>query len=274
MKIVESQPNLDIDLPNITADSTFTVWNKDTKSYEKANYIKDTGLPSTSHILIYYGLTGQGKTSLLCSLITSKKKGSKVYRGVFDKIYICASYTSMRSIAGDPFKSIPEDQYYETFNEGFLRDVTQRVHENALEDMHSLIIIDDAVSRLKRLADPLSNLLLTHRHLKTSVHILAQDVMQVPLSIRANLTGGFFFKQSNYKRIQLLREEYLSFLSPEEYKKFECYIWKKKGDCLYVNFRLPYRYHRIRDLKVREITFEDLDSKCEDEPPENNDASK
>ena len=154
--------------------------NKETKSYEKANYIKDTGLPSTSHILIYYGLTGQGKTSLLCSLITSKKKGSKVYRGVFDKIYICASYTSMRSIAGDPFKSIPEDQYYETFNESFLRDVTQRVHENALEDMHSLIIIDDAVSRLKRLADPLSNLLLTHRHLKTSVHILAQDVMQVP----------------------------------------------------------------------------------------------
>ena len=89
--------------------------------------------------------------------------------------------------------------------------------------------------------------------------------MQVPLSIRANLTGGFFFKQSNYKRIQLLREEYLSFLSPEEYKKFECYIWKKKGDCLYINFRLPYRYHHIRDLKVREIAFQDLESQehCE-----------
>ena len=91
MKIVEQKPTLDIDLPTITADSTFTVWNKDTKKYEKANYIKETGLPSSSHILIYYGLTGQGKTSLLCSLVTSKKKGSKVYRlgGVFDKIYIC-----------------------------------------------------------------------------------------------------------------------------------------------------------------------------------------
>ena len=265
MKIVEGQSNLDIDLPNITADSTFEIWNKTTRQYEKANYIKDTGLPSSNHILIYYGLTGQGKTSLLTSLITSKKQGSKVYRGVFDKIYICASYTSMRSISGDPFKSIPENQYYEEFNEAFLRDVTARVHDNALEDMHSLIIIDDAVSRLKRLADPLSNLLLTHRHLKTSVHILAQDICQVPLSIRANLTGGFFFKQSNAKRIQLLREEYLSFLSPDEYKKFECYIWKKKGDCLYINFRLPYRYHHIRDLKVREIAFEDLESQedCE-----------
>ena len=77
---------------------------------------------------------------------------------------------------------------------------------------------------------------LTHRHLKTSVHILAQDVCQVPLSIRSNLTGGFFFKQSNAKRVQLLREEYLSFLSLDEYKKAECYIWKKKGDTLYIKF--------------------------------------
>lgn len=98
MKIVESQPNLDIDLPNITADSTFTVWNKDTKSYEKANYIKDTGLPSTSHILIYYGLTGQGKTSLLCSLITSKKQGSKVIRSrAFQRTSITKLSTKLSS---------------------------------------------------------------------------------------------------------------------------------------------------------------------------------
>ena len=267
MKIVEQKPTLDIDLPTITADSTFTVWNKDTKKYEKANYIKETGLPSSSHVLIYYGVAGSGKTSTMCSIISSRKKGSKVYRGCFDKIYICASYTSMRSISGDPFAKLDKSQFYEEFNEAFLRDVVSRVRENALEDKHSLIIIDDACSRLKRLADPLSNLLLTHRHLKTSVHILAQDVMQVPLSIRSNLTGGFFFKQSNYKRIQLLREEYLSFLSPDEYKKFECYIWKKKGDTLYIDFKnLPYRFYRISDLKVREISFEDLESKCEDEP--------
>jgi len=259
MKIIESKPTLDIDLPGMSADTTFTVYNKNTKKYETAEYIKATGLPSTSHILIYYGLTGQGKTSTMCSLVTSKKPASKVYRGCFDKIYICASYTSMRSITGDPFKSIPEDQYYETFDETFLRDVTKRVLENALEDLHSLIIIDDAVSRLKRLADPLANLLLTHRHLKTSIHILPQDIVQVPLSIRANLTGGFFFKQSNYKRIQLLREEYLSFMNPQQYKEFEASIWKKKGDCLYVSFRLPYRYHRISDLKVRELTFENLE---------------
>jgi hypothetical protein len=251
------------------------VWNKETKKYEKANYIKETGLPSSSHVLIYYGVCGSGKSSLMTSLITSKKKGSKVYRGCFDKIYICASYTSMRSISCDPFKSVPESQYYEEFNEAFLRDVVSRVRENALEDMHSLIIIDDACNKLKRLENPLANLILQHRHLLCSLHILQQDPCQVPLGIRSNLTGGFFFKQSNAKRIQLLHEEYLSFLSPDEYKKFECHIFKKKGDCLFIKFGgLPFRYHRISDLKVREITFEDLDSKCKDEPPEKNDASK
>ena len=74
MKIHESKPNLDIDLPNITADSTFTVWNKETKKYEKANYIKDTGLPSTSHILIYYGLTGQVRENLHFYAVLSRPR--------------------------------------------------------------------------------------------------------------------------------------------------------------------------------------------------------
>ena len=49
MKIVEGQSNLDIDLPNITADSTFEVWNKNTRQYEKANYIKERSSFVESH---------------------------------------------------------------------------------------------------------------------------------------------------------------------------------------------------------------------------------
>ena len=69
-------------------------------------------------------------------------------------------------------------------------------------------------------------------------------------------------------------------MSNEEYKKFECQVYKKKGDCIFVKFgSLPYKYYRISDLKFREITFEDLESKCKDEPeasqpPEKKDASK
>ena len=275
MKIVEQKPTLDIDLPTITADDTFTFWNKKTKKYEKANYIKETGLPSSSHVLMYYGVCSSGKSSLMSSICASKKEGSRVYYQCFDKVYICASYTSMRSLGSDPFKSVPLDQWYEEFNEAFLRDITERVRENALEDMHSLVIIDDACNKLKRLEYPLANLLLQHRHLRVSLHILQQDLCQCPLSIRANLTGAFFFKQSNAKRIQLVREEYFSMMSNDEYKKFECQVYKKKGDCIFVKFgSLPYKYYRISDLKFRQISFEDLESKCEDEPSEKNDASK
>ena len=46
-------------------------------------------------------------------------------------------------------------------------------------------------------------------------------------------------------------------MSNDEYKKFECQVYKKKGDCIFVKFgSLPYKYYRISDLKFREITFE------------------
>lgn len=256
MKIVEGSKNLELDLPPMGVDKTFTVYDKKKKKYIKADWIKKTGLPPTHSVLIYYGCCGSGKSSLMTSLITSKKPASRVYRGCFDRIYICADYSSIRSLAGDPFGDIPEEQFFHTFNESFLQEITETVKENSDNDLDSLVIIDDSVNRLKRLADPLCNFLLVHRHLKCTTHILAQDICQVPLSVRSNLTGGFFFKQSNQKRIQLLREEYMSFMSNEEYKKFEKFCWNKKGDVLYISFKLPFRYYK----NFKEITFEELEN--------------
>ena len=35
--------------------------------------------------------------------------------GIFDKIYMCCSQESMNSIKGQPFKSIPSHQWYDSF---------------------------------------------------------------------------------------------------------------------------------------------------------------
>jgi hypothetical protein len=110
-----------------------------------------------------------------------------------------------------------------------IADVSARVSENAEKGEHSLLFIDDAVNRLKKLENPLANLMLTNRHKKLAVWILSQDFTQVPLSIRSNINIGIFFKQSNAKRIELLREEYLSMLSKDEYRKFEKYVYSWVG---------------------------------------------
>ena len=80
MIIKEGKQNLELDLPKMGTDQTFTVWNAKKRDYEKATWIKPTGLPSTHSVLIYYGCCGSGKTSLMTSWITSKKPNSRVYR--------------------------------------------------------------------------------------------------------------------------------------------------------------------------------------------------
>ena len=85
----------------------------------------------------------------------------------------------MNSIKGSPFSSIPSNHWYNQFNEGMIEDVSKRVSENAEKGEYSLLFIDDAVNRLKTLQDPLSNLMLTNRHKKLAVWILAQDFMKV-----------------------------------------------------------------------------------------------
>jgi hypothetical protein len=260
MKIVESDSKHEIELPVVTADDIYTYYDPSTKTYKPAQHILDAGFMASPHNMIFFGLTGSGKTSAATGMLVNKSPKSRLYFGIFDKIYMCCSQESMNSIKGQPFKSIPPQQWYDSFSEAMIADVSARVSENAEKGEHSLLFIDDAVNRLKKLENPLANLMLTNRHKKLAVWILSQDFTQVPLSIRSNINIGIFFKQSNAKRIELLREEYLSMLSKDEYRKFEKYVYKKKGDALMINFRLPFRYHLIRDLKVKELFFEGLEN--------------
>ena len=258
MKIVESNPKHEIELPVVTADKIFTYYDPSTKSYKPAQRIIDAGFMASPHNMIFFGLPGMGKTSLATGLLVNRK--NPLFYGVFDKIYMCCSQESMNSIKGSPFSSIPPQQWYDEFSEAMIADVSAKVSQNAEKGEQSLLFIDDAVNRLKKLENPLANLLLTNRHKKLSCWILSQDFTQVSLVLRSCLNIGIFFKQSNAKRIEMMREEFLSMLSKKEHRIAEEYIYKKKGDALMINFRLPYRYHLIRDLKVRELFFDGLEN--------------
>ena len=204
------------------------------------------------------GGCGSGKTSLLVSLLTSKK--SKCYRGCFDKILFCASETSIRSIGGDPFKSIPSDQFYDEFNLDFINEVKAITEHESAEERDSLIIVDDACQRLrsdKRLNDTLLNELNVRRHKLANWIFLCQDIMQLNPPMRSTMDGLIIFKCPNDKRELVIKDEYLS-MSMEEFREFCSFVWRKHGDCLYVKLKRPIEFYR--NFKLIEITKDDQEN--------------
>lgn len=256
MKIKESKCEYEIDLPRCGADAHFQYYDKKQKKKIRADWLDNTGLPTTHFTGLFFAPCGSGKSSLVCSLLTSTKPKSRAYCGVFDKIYFCCPISSLRSMKDDPYESIPDNQIYEEFDDRFMNDMNELTLKNSEAGLDSCIVIDDACNKLKRHENALANLMLTHRHRATTILVLNQDVCQCPLSIRSNATCCWFFAQSNQKRMELLRTEFMSFMTLDEYKKFYNWCFKKKGDNLFIKFALPYTYYR----NFKKLEFEGLEN--------------
>tara|TARA_R110000824_G_scaffold184776_6_gene365695 strand:+ start:444 stop:1181 length:738 start_codon:yes stop_codon:yes gene_type:complete len=209
-------------------------------------------LDKKSFIYIIVGAKGSGKTSLMTSLITGKSKPFKVYRGKFDDVLINMPESSARSMAGNPFKSIPRANMIADFNEQLLQTIYEKAEEHAAEEEFTLAILDDASSKLKTnksMIDGLTQLVHRHRHLRLSLMILVQDLVSVPLGIRKNADALFYFRPTNDKSNQIFREEFLAGFSKDETNKLMDWTFRKKGDFLMVKLnRLPFEYYRNFNL--------------------------
>ena len=62
MIIKEGEPQLELDLPQMKTDQTFTCWNPKLKKYEKAHWIEKTGLSPHHFLYAIIGAPSSGKT--------------------------------------------------------------------------------------------------------------------------------------------------------------------------------------------------------------------
>ena len=205
-------------------------------------------LDKKSFVYIIVGAKGSGKSSLMTSLVTGKKEPFKAYRGAFDEVLINIPESSLRSMAGEPFKSIPRGNIFPDFNLELLQKIGEIAEEHSADDEFTLAIIDDASSKLKSnkmIIDALTQLVHKHRHLRLSLMILVQDLVSVPLGVRKNADALFYFRPTNDKSNQIFREEFLGGFSKDETNALMNYTFKKKGDFLMVKLnRLPFEYYR------------------------------
>jgi hypothetical protein len=178
------------------------------------------------------GASGSGKTTLMTSMMSARKKNGirQSYRKVFDKILICSPTLGQgKSAKQDPFYDVPGDRKWKVFNLEVMNEIYATVEANRDNDEHSILILDDIGSQLRKSAGAekhLVSLLQNRRHVFTSVFVLVQRFRDLPPGLRANMSHFVTFRPKN-----MLEEEAIC----SELLPFKKHCWRQIMDYVFDN---------------------------------------
>lgn len=178
---------------------------------------KGQPFPKSNFLYLIVGAVGSGKTSLGLGLLKIKKEDGG-FRKAFNKIYV-VSPTAKYDDKWDKLIQEVDDEgnYYTECTDETIGDIIDKLEEyneewkdthDAKDKPSSLVIIDDCVDSFsKRQKNKLNKLILTLRHLKTSVWIMSQKLNAIPQLIRAQARAISFFPTINRREEETLINE-------------------------------------------------------------------
>ena len=162
------------------------------------------------------GASGSGKSTLLTSIMTKGKfKGKRQsYKKVFSKIYIISPTLGGNSMTKDPFSKIAENQKFKDLTIDVLENLEDELKKNREDDLHSIVILDDVGSQLRKSAvveKKLAQMLQNRRHIFCSFICLLQRWKDAPPSMRSNISHFTTFRPKNVKESLAITDELLPF---------------------------------------------------------------
>lgn len=178
---------------------------------------KGKPFPNSNHLYLIVGGVGSGKTSLALNLLRINQEDGG-FRKKFNRIYVI-SPTARYDMDkwGRLLDEVDaEGNYYTECNDDTIEDIIDKLEEYNEEwalskkkgKPSSLVIIDDCVDAFsRRQKNKLNKLVLTLRHLKTSVWIMTQKLNAVPQLIRAQARCISFFPTLNRREEETLINE-------------------------------------------------------------------
>ena len=219
MTITEVESSVKLHVPQMVCDN------------ELGEHIPEP-FPRKSFFMGIFGAPGSGKSSLMVSMLA--QKNPKIFRGVFNTIYIICPSHSLASLKTNVFKEHPADQIFHELNVETLSHIKKRIEVDSEQGFTSLIVIDDQTVHLKDKGTEraLREIIFNRRHFRTSIMILAQGYTQMPLAIRKCLSHFALYKSPNKKEVQAVLSE-LVFYPPNMIDEIANYTFTKKHDFLY-----------------------------------------
>lgn len=206
---VTRKADLSLDLPDFTCD----------KCIHKQ--IKPP-LPGRqgAFFLVYCGIPGSGKTSLMISLLTSKD----AYKKAFDNVFVIMPSNSAGSLKKNIFEK--HDKFYDDLDYSTLSGILEKSKEAAADKKNSLLIMDDVAASLKdtEIQGLLKQIVFNRRHYRLTVWLCVQSYTSIPLPIRKTITHFIGFRPRNKKEYASLFEELIQ-LPKELSEALQRYIY-------------------------------------------------
>jgi AAA+ ATPase superfamily predicted ATPase len=200
-----------------------------------------------------FGFTGiigrpaSGKTSLLVSFLTGKKD-SRVFRKVFDNVFVVMPTSSRNSMVKNPFDKHHEEKMFDDLDYDTIESIYKKLKASSAEKETSLLILDDVGASLKNndIQQLFRKIIYNRRHLKVHVIVLLQSFLSVPKEIRKIFTNIIMFKPSKVEFQNLFDElfETKKDLAIDVMK----FVYDKKHEYLFLNVETQKMYKNFDEI--------------------------
>jgi hypothetical protein len=157
-------------------------------------------------INLIIGRPGSGKSSFLWAMFNGGGK-NKIFKKVFNNIYLFMPENSRQSMKNNIFDKLPEEKKYNELNFENLNEVLTKIKSAEPDEKHA-IIFDDMGSYLKNsdVKQLFKELVYNRRHLHTSIFFLVQSWLSLEKDLRKLFTNLIIFKISRSEMDNLINE--------------------------------------------------------------------
>ena len=248
---IKKNPEIKLDIPSFHCDNNAV--GEHLNEHPLTQYLNCYGF------LCVIGRPGSGKTSLSVSLIT--QKNPKIYKKTHHHIIVVMPQNSINSLKKNPFKQLPEENFYEELNDATVQAIYDRINEYSGENEKTLLFLDDITADLKRskiVIDVLKKLIFNRRHLKLNVIITAQSYVNIPLDVRKCISSLILFKPPK-KEMEIVFNELIE-NKKDLFLDIMKIAYNDKHNFLFVNVPTQKMFKNFDELIIKE---EDSDSELE-----------
>lgn len=211
--------------------------------------------PMLSHLnkfntTCFLGRPGQGKTSLLISMLTSKGS-NRVFYKAFDKIIVVMPSSSRASLKINPFRDHPPERIFDELNLENMISIYDMIQQHADDKETTLLIMDDVGSDIKNkeIQKILKKLAYNRRHLKLCQFFLLQSYTATPKDIRKLFSNIIIFRPSKVEAENIIEEvlETKKDIALDILKLFE-----NPHDYLFVNIPTQKIYFNFDEVVIKD----------------------